>query len=320
MEINDDLLVSHILGEVSPATAEEISTWRNSDPANNERYQQFRAIWETSKNINYIGTLDPQVSLQKLKEKAAMQKAEDDKVVPLNRKNSWLKIAAAILSFVGCGLFYLYQRNFKEIQLITKNEVKVDTLSDGSIVTLNKATSLKYPIRFRGKKRNVILTRGEAFFNVAKNKAMPFIISTGSTTIKVVGTSFNVKNKADAIEVIVETGIVQVTRNGNTVSLKPGEKVLVKQNPLLFRKEKNPDRLYNYYRSKEFVADNTPLWRLVEVLNEAYESKIVISRKELNELQLNTTFKDESLDDILVIISRTFGVTVEKKNGAIVIK
>lgn len=320
MEINDDLLISYLLGEVSPETAKQVTDWRNSDQANNERYNQFKAIWETSRNINYNGTLNPQASLQKLKEKAAMQKAEDAKVIPLNRKNLWLKIAAAILLFAGCGLFYLYQGNFSEIQLATNNEVKVDTLSDGSIVTLNKTSLLKYPERFVGQQRIVSLARGEAFFNVAKNKAMPFIISTGSTTIRVVGTSFNVKNKADAVEVIVETGIVQVTQNGNTVSLKPGEKVLVKHNSALFRKEKNSDQLYNYYRSKEFVANNTPLWRLVQVLNEAYESKIIIGRKELNALPLNTTFKDESLDDILVIISRTFGATVEKKNGLIIIK
>src|SRR5688572_2320533 len=189
MEINDDLLISCLLGEVSPATAEEISAWRSSDPANNERFHQFRAIWETSKNISHNDTLNPQASLQRLKEKAAMQKTEDAKVVPFNLKNSWLKIAAAILLFAGCGLFYLYQRSFKEIQLVTNNDAKVDTLSDGSIVTLNKATLLKYPIRFRGKQRNVMLARGEAFFNVAKNKQMPFIISTGGTTIRVVGTS-----------------------------------------------------------------------------------------------------------------------------------
>ena len=320
MEINDDILISYILGETSPETAERVTDWINADKVNSQRYIQFKVLWETSRNFEYNGVLNSQVSLQIFKEKAATRKKGDGKVVALNRKNSWLKIAAAVLIFAGCNIFYLYQHNFKQIQLATHNEVKTDTLSDGSIITLNKTSLLKYPVRFGGKQRNLILTHGEAFFNVAKNKAKPFIISTGSTTIRVVGTSFNVKTKADAVEVIVETGIVQVSQNGNTVLLKPGEKVLVKHNSALFRKEKNPDHLYNYYRSKEFVADNTPLWRLVQVLNEAYESKIIIGRKELNNQPLNTTFKNESLDDILVIISRTFGATIERKNGLIVIK
>jgi transmembrane sensor len=320
MEMNDDILISYLLGEASPQTAERVTDWINSNEVNKQRYKQFKELWETSKNINYSGTLDPQASLRKLKEKAATRKKRDVKIVTLNRKNFWLKIAAAILIFTCCGIFYFYQRNFKDIEVATNKDVKVDTLSDGSIVTLNKATLLKYPVRFAGKQRNVILTHGEAFFNVAKNKSMPFIISTGGTTIRVVGTSFNVKNKADTVEVIVETGMVLVTQNGTTVSLKPGEKVLVNHGSAVFTKEKNPDRLYNYYRSKEFVANNTPLWRMVQVLNEAYESKIIIGRKELNELPLNTTFKDESLDDILVIISRTFGTTVEKKNGIIILK
>jgi transmembrane sensor len=319
MEMNDDILISYLLGEASPEQTKQVMEWRNADEAHNERFKQFKVIWETSRNFKYDGTLNPQVSLQKLKEKAAAQKTGKAKVVILNRRNSWLKIAAAILLFAGCWLFYLYQRNVPEVEFATNKEVKADTLSDGSIVTLNKATILKYPERFSGKQRNVILAKGEAFFNVAHNKAVPFIINTGSTTIRVVGTSFNVKNRDGKVEVIVETGIVQVMRNGHTILLKPGEKVLVKSNEI-FRKEKNPDKLYNYYRSKEFLANNTPLWRMVEVLNEAYDSNITIGRKELNDLPLNTTFKNESLDDILAIISRTFGATVEKKHGQIIIK
>lgn len=319
MEIDDDLLISYLLGEAPPELAKQVTNWINANQANKERYNQFKLIWEASRNVSYDGVLNPQASLERLKEKVA-RRNEKAKIVPLERKNNWLYVAATILFFAGCGLFYFYQRNFSEIELVTKNEVRIDTLSDGSIVTLNKASILKYPIRFKGNRRSINLAQGEAFFDVAKNKAMPFVISTGGTTIRVVGTSFNVKSKPDEVEVIVETGIVLVTRNGNTITLRPGEKVLVSQKSSLFRKEKNPDQLYNYYRSKEFIANNTPLWRLVEVLNDAYNSKIVIGRKELSDLPLNTTFNDQSLDNILMIICRTFGATLERKEGLIIIK
>lgn len=320
MEMNDDILISYLLGEGSPEQTKLVDEWRKRNELHNARFNQFKLIWETSLNLRYEGALDARASLERLREKASARKNAAAKVVSLEQRSPWLKIAVAILFLAGSALFYFYQFNVPELQFVTNNEIKADTLSDGSIVTLNKASVLKYPKKFSGKQRSVILAKGEAFFDVAHNKQLPFIIVAGRTSIRVVGTSFNVKNKNGNVEVIVETGVVQVTRNGQRVLLKPGEKVLVKQDERLFKKESNPDQLYNYYRSKQIVANNTPLWRVVEILNEAYDCKIVLGRKELNDLPLNTIFKDQSLNDVLVVLSHTFNVTVERKDREIVIK
>jgi transmembrane sensor len=319
MDLNDDLLILYLLGETSPEETAEVEAWRMRSAAHELKFEQFKAIWDTGRGLRYDGILDPQASLQRLKDKAAARSSGQVKVVRLSSRNSWLRIAAAIVLLAGCSLFWVYHRAMTAVRFATNDQVRADTLSDGSVVTLNKASIITYPRQFSGQKRDVILEKGEAFFKVTHNKAMPFIISAGTTEIRVVGTSFNVKKKDQAVEVIVETGIVQVTRKGNTVVLHPGEKVLVRQNSAALRKEKNPDQLYNYYRSKEFIANNTPLWRMVEVLNEAYGSHIIIARPALNDLPLNTTFKDESLDNILVVIARTFRLTIERKQGKIII-
>jgi transmembrane sensor len=318
--MEDEILISYLLGEASPGQAAQVNEWREQDKAHNARYEQFKIIWETSHELKFNGEVDAQASLQRLKQKAADAEAHHVKIVALNPVKLWLKIAAAVIILIGVMWIYFSLHSVRQVQFATTREVRVDTLSDGSVITLNKATILDYPEKFTGKQRNVTLAKGEAFFSVAHNKAMPFVISTGGATIRVVGTSFNVKNKDDNVEVIVETGIVQVSRNGNTVLLRPGEKVLVQQNVPALVKENTPDHLYTYYRSKEFVADNTPLWRMVQVLNEAYDSNIVIGKKELNDLPLNTTFKNESLDDILEVISHTFKITVEKKQDSIILK
>jgi ferric-dicitrate binding protein FerR (iron transport regulator) len=135
-----------------------------------------------------------------------------------------------------------------------------------------------------------------------------------------VGTSFNVRSVKGVTEVIVETGIVQVTRKNETVELRPEEKIKVSESDLVLIKEKEEEKLYNYYLTKEFVCDDTPLWKLVEVLNEAYDTSIVIENKELRNLKLNTTFVNESLDNVLDIASLTFGFTVTKENGRYILK
>jgi ferric-dicitrate binding protein FerR (iron transport regulator) len=195
----------------------------------------------------------------------------------------------------------------------------VDTLADGSVVTLNKNARIHYPSRFTGNSRPVTL-EGEAFFNVTANKEKPFIIRVKDISITVVGTSFNVSSKNGMTEIIVETGIVQVRKDNRVVELRRGESTRVKDGDLTMTKDRVADKLYNYYRSKEFVCDDTPLWKLVEVLNAAYDANIIISNDELRNLKLNTTFNNESLDKILEVISLTFGINISKEGNQIILK
>ena len=139
-------------------------------------------------------------------------------------------------------------------------------------------------------------------------------------TVTVVGTSFNIKALEGKTQVIVETGVVRVTKNNRTIELQPNETLITSGTDSILVKEKVTDKLHQYYRSKEFVCDNTPLWKLVAVLNEAYNVNIVIERNELRNLPLTTTFYNESLEKILSIIAETFEITVERKGGQIILK
>ncbi len=320
IQVNDELLISYLLDEVSAEQIQLIAEWRTADAENERRFEQFRLIWEHSKNFKADAGIDAQASLQKLKQRAAEQQSQR-KVASMWSNYSWLKIAAAILFFAGCAWLYFNPFANPQVQFTTQAAVKTDTLTDGSIITLNKYAVLNHPQKFTGNQRNVELVKGEAFFKIAPNKAKPFIITAGKTNIRVVGTSFNVKFKGGNIEVIVETGIVQVSLNGKIVLLKPGEMISVKKGSTFLLKQKNYDSLYNYYYSREFVANNVPLPRLVKVLNEAYGSHIVIERKQLNDTRIVTVLKtDLSLDEILRLLSLSLNIEVEKKQDLIILK
>jgi len=97
-------------------------------------------------------------------------------------------------------------------------------LPDGSKVWLNAASSIHYPTAFAGKERKVAIT-GEAYFEVAKNESMPFVVMANGTAVQVLGTQFNVNAYDD--EVMVKTtlleGAVRVTKDAATALLQPGE-------------------------------------------------------------------------------------------------
>jgi hypothetical protein len=98
------------------------------------------------------------------------------------------------------------------------------------------------------------------------------------------------------------------------VSIKPGDKG--------FKVETSPDLLYNYYISNTFTANKTPLWRLVDVLNEAYGADIKIKNKALLNASITVTIRlQDSLSDILNVIKATTPeMHIDGTGGNIVIR
>jgi transmembrane sensor len=104
------------------------------------------------------------------------------------------------------------------------------TLTDGSTVNLNSQSAIE--IRFTSAERGVVLTKGEALFHVAKNAARPFIVTTGGTRVRAVGTEFDVYRKSTATIVSVLEGRVEVSqpptsRSGRTSEATTVERLLL---------------------------------------------------------------------------------------------
>lgn len=97
-------------------------------------------------------------------------------------------------------------------------------LPDGSMVWLNAASSLHFPTAFAGKERRVEIT-GEAYFEVAKNKAMPFIVIVNGSEVQVLGTHFNVMAYSDeaSVKTTLLEGAVKFVKDNVTNILKPGQ-------------------------------------------------------------------------------------------------
>jgi transmembrane sensor len=166
---------------------------------------------------------------------------------PVKQRNfSWMQMAGAIVVVVGIALIsYVVINNaiVKELVVQADQTIVNDTLPDGSIVTLNKGSQISYPSRFKSKTREVVL-KGEAFFKVEPNKNKPFIVRANNIQITVVGTSFNVKTENGITEVVVETGIVQVTTTDKTVELTAGERATVSVENKTPVKEQITDRQF----------------------------------------------------------------------------
>ena len=320
--MNDEMLVKYLLGESSLAESNVVEHWIKASAANARYFNHFQLIWETSKQMVIPPTVNADQAWDRFQQRTRESSNKPALIRRLNRDFTWRKVAAIAIAFIGlAALTYILSGRLANgsVTVASSSRPKSDTLPDGSLVMLNKNSSISYARKFKGNRRKIDLT-GEAFFKVTPDKEKPFVISVNDITVTVIGTSFNIKSIGDHTEVVVETGIVQVTKNNKTIELSPNEKLVTNTTDSILTKEKLTDVLHQYYRSKEFVCDNTPLWKLVEVLNEAYNTNIIIERKELRTLPLTTTFYNESLEKILSVIAETFQITVERNGDQIILK
>jgi transmembrane sensor len=320
----DELLVKYLLDEVSDEERNQVLRWVSQSEANQKQLEHFSLLWRESKKLESETVVDEEKAWRKFKT-SIHTPAKPAPLMTIKRRSNWLgRTAAVVLLALGTILALLLLRKnplpASELAYIqSADSAVVQTLSDGSVITLNKQSSIAYQKQFNGTSREVALT-GEAFFNVAPDKSKPFIIKVNDVLVKVVGTSFNIRSHRGQTEVIVETGVVEVTRLQKKLVLRAKEKTVIADSTDHLIKENASNQLYQHYRTNEFVCDNTPLWQLVEVLNETYSANIVIADPSLRKLPLTATFHQESLEGVLEIVSKTLALTVIKEKDAIILR
>jgi len=320
--MDDDLLVKYLAGEATPAERQQVEDWMAASETNKKLFADFKLIWNqspvTDRNVSED---DAFIRLQKRIDSNAAPRREA--VIKKLSRKQWIGIAASLVLI--CTVLWLTFNHVYDngsvsfVRIDSKDKVQTQSLPDGSVITLNTRSTIVYPGRFTGNIRPVSL-QGEAFFKVSPDKTKPFIIKVNDVTVRVVGTSFNIKSRNGKTEVIVETGIVQVSKKQNSIDLNPGEQVTVTNDQALLAKQQSRGKLYNYYLTGQLVCDRTPLSEVVSTLNEVYSTHIVIANKSLENLPITTTFKGQSLDEVLDVISGTFKITVIRNNQQIVFK
>ncbi|GAA4332191.1 FecR family protein [Mucilaginibacter gynuensis] len=320
----DELLAKYMLGETTAAEGEAIAAWIAENEENRKRFDHFKLIWDTSKSLKTESKLDADQSWTAFRQLAARQDMATAVVKPMHAsRNRWMRIAAAWIVILGAAaLLYTLLKPGKPMMLTLQTIDKpiTDTLADGSIITLNKNSALSYPEKFTGDIREVRLKKGEAFFDIAHDKSKPFMIKVNDVLVQVVGTSFNIKGTGNKTEVIVATGIVQVIKKKLVIRLKPKESVTINNGSAKYDKALRTDELYNYYRTRKFIFNNTPLWRVAQVLNEAYNVNIVVPDKRLGKEPFTATLNYDSLAGGLKVINDALLTKAVKQGDKIIIQ
>jgi|TARA_B110000977_G_C11081018_1_gene492950 transmembrane sensor len=185
-------------------------------------------------------------------------------------------------------------------------------LEDGTKVLLNSDSKIKYPIKFiKGKKREVELLYGEAFFDVSSsqnNNGSEFIVSTKTQKINVIGTKFNIKayNEDEIITTTLVEGKVRVHNGENQILLSPNQqsKVYSKSTNI---DVSNVDVLQQIsWINGLFSFNDTSLESIMQTLSRWYDLKFIFKSANQKKLLFSGVLeRTKSIEDILFIIEKT---------------
>jgi len=308
------LLTKKLSDEIDESELAELNDMLANDEECRQQYSFFKNYWAQDQE-KYS---NEELLFQRIRSRITIPNDFDD----TDSKKGWIKRfpffwrSLAAIVILGIGLF-TYRSSHSASGINKKGNISITKtpsrtkskiyLSDGSVVTLNSETVLKYPPSFEGTTREVYLN-GEAFFNVAKDHTHPFIVHAGKMNIKVLGTSFNVKSYANDknTETTLIKGAIEVTlsdRPSDRIILKPNEKLIL--NNKTFKKFGQNANLL----ASEDSGTNYALTNLTHLRSN--DTTIVETSWVNNEL----VFKDEAFSDLANQMERWYGIKIKFKNS-----
>lgn len=321
LENIDELIALKLVGELDKTGEEQLLEWINSSEENARHFAEMQRIWDAGKEDE---SFNPNIEAAWENVADELDLAGTSKVIPIQRNSNsiFYRIAAAIVILLGVTWIYTNQLKSPEmIQVASLGELKEITLPDNSKVYLNANSTLAYPEDFRGGTRDIKL-EGEAFFEITKDKAHPFIIHTENAYTKVLGTSFNVLARKNSREIVVsvKTGKVEVGLNeNNNVKLEPGFTAKVNLQSNSIEKIETPSENYLSWKTKEMNFEDVTIAELISFMNSYFDINITANNAILD-CHFTGKFSQPSLTDILNVLELSNGIRYEIKGKQVLLQ
>lgn len=190
-------------------------------------------------------------------------------------------------------------------------------LSDGTKVHLNAESKLTYPICFNDKER-IVQVEGEAYFDVAPDKAHPFIVRTPHTSIRVTGTSFNVRAYADeeVESTTLVSGAVRINSENEDYELIPNQHFAYDKNSRKSTVSNVNTELYTSWESGSFIFLNVPLENVMSYLSKWYGFKYTFEDEAAKQVQIGAYLnRYANMNPIIDMIMELNMVDIKQREG-----
>ncbi len=293
-------LTQYFKGESTDEVTKTVELWKTE---NNEEFENLLSIWDVNGTLaeSYQPDLDKAWTI--IDEKTPEKKGNPFK---------WLiRIAASIILISGLAWvlqsFWLSNSGSSTFQ--ANNERRIINLTDGTVVTLSKGSSMSLAENFNEQNRQVNF-RGKGFFEVAKNSNHPFVVNVDPVKVKVLGTSFQIDNTQDLFEVSVTEGTVSVNvdKQELIINQKSGGRYTKATGNLEQFDLTNQN--FQSWKSGVLTFTSTPFPIFAGDLANCYDVKIEVA-DHLEQRQITSRFEDQSLLEIFEVVEASMNVKVD---------
>ncbi|RKR82141.1 FecR family protein [Mucilaginibacter gracilis] len=294
----DELFQKYRQGTVTEKEKELIARWLEQLDAAEDEPEQSRLDLAADR------------SRREFRAKFQPEEINQTKIVSLPL---WLRsVAASILALLSITAgFYIYHnrqattQTAYEQQSTGTGQMKTITLADGTRITLNNRSRLKYPVSFAADKREVTLS-GEAFFEVNHEPTRPFIVHTDKINVQVLGTSFNIQDYPDDVDLSVavvsgKVGVMQ--KNIKTAYLIAGDALAYHRLSGKTDLFKIDGRAVTAWQQGVLVFDNEQLESITRKLERFYKVSFVFKNQALKRSELSLKVKNQSLAVVMSALS-----------------
>ncbi|MDR0540928.1 MAG: FecR domain-containing protein [Dysgonamonadaceae bacterium] len=309
----DLLLVKLFSGTADDDEIRAVKLYVEATPENRRYFQEMKNVWEIAHPAFEPKTINLDKAYNKVAAEANIPVQSEKQIWYISFRRYAAVAAAVLIPLVVLSVIF-FNHSPKSIDMVAEvnyqkvlspNNARSEiTLPDGSMVVLNVGSSLEYPRNFSGDRRTVNL-EGEAYFQVQKDPAKPFIVHTKKMDIEVLGTKFNVNAYPDLSEIrtTLEEGKVKVTISGNDkISdrfLLPNEELSLNlETGDIIKKQVNAPDASSWLTGK-IVFTSTPLSEVLTILGHRYNVSIDFQLTEMEKKRLTVRFDEhESIENI----------------------
>jgi transmembrane sensor len=338
-------------GDVDEAGLIAFQKWLRTSPEHIEAYLQIAAWWVDVGNLVAKESIDVQAL-------CAQARAEDNVIFLESRKESSgstaaspkrrrvsrrIAIAAAaavgVLVSAAAAWFSLYAAPSYATAI---GEQRLVALKDGSTVEMDANSRIR--VRFSKHERTVDLVMGQALFRVAKNVARPFVVVSGDTRVRAVGTQFDVYRRVSRTSVTVIEGRVAVlphasggpepeaanhsgagatippslddSASDSAILLDAGEQVVVSAQTATPATSANVGAV-TAWTQRQIIFQGTPVSEVVEEFNRYNRRQMVITAKSLEDIRVSGVFSSTEPDSLLRFLSQQIGLRVDERDNEI---
>ena len=310
-EIDEEVLVAFLKGELDAAQAEAVEAWYDRSAANRRMLGQVYYILYVSDRINDAAGIDVERSLRQFKRRMHAGRR-------ISLRRSAVRIAAAaviaaVLLAGGLTTVLLSKRLAQPVTVVTQlGERSQVVLPDGTKVWLNSSSSVEYVAPFFSRQRRVKM-EGEAYFEVEHDRRAPFVVSTNGLDIEVLGTRFNIRNDDNEhrVTTVLLEGAVKAYASGReqaSVRLPPAQQLVFDTRTHAMRLTDCPsaERSINWIDGR-FCFEHDTFGEIVAELKRYYNVDIRFMDNRLRDMRFSGNFRvEDGIYHIMSVLQLTY--------------